>query len=102
MPCPQKVNIPGCFAAYNASFANGFVTGLTQYITGTGANNPQNNSTAHNCVKCGHCKRHCPQHIEIMASLAAATKRMEPFWIRIAFAIMNKLQKSQKQRAAGQ
>ena len=33
MPCPQGINIPGCFAAYNASFAYGRWTGLYQYFT---------------------------------------------------------------------
>ncbi|MDR1147262.1 MAG: aldo/keto reductase, partial [Spirochaetaceae bacterium] len=28
MPCPQNVNIPGCFAAYNASFAFSLIEGL--------------------------------------------------------------------------
>jgi predicted aldo/keto reductase-like oxidoreductase len=77
MPCPSQVNIPGCFAAYNASYATGLVSGLTQYITGTAANTPGGGHTGRRCVKCGKCEQLCPQGIEIMKSLEAATKRLE-------------------------
>jgi predicted aldo/keto reductase-like oxidoreductase len=99
MPCPQNVNIPGCFAAYNASYANGFVTGLTQYITSTAANRGQN-YTARHCVKCGKCERHCPQQIEITKALGAVARRMEPFWFGAAIRIINAVQSSEKPGAA--
>jgi predicted aldo/keto reductase-like oxidoreductase len=35
MPCPKGINIPGCFAAYNTSYAQGFKTGMQQYLTST-------------------------------------------------------------------
>jgi len=80
MPCPQGVNIPGCFAGYNTSYAMGFVAGITQYLTGTGAIQSTNQSRASNCVKCGACGGKCPQNIDIPKSLEAVAKRMEPFW----------------------
>jgi predicted aldo/keto reductase-like oxidoreductase len=80
MPCPKGVNIPGCFAAYNMSYAMGFVPGITQYLTSTGANHPEKQSRPKNCVNCGACEKNCPQHIEISKSLVAVKKRMEPFW----------------------
>ena len=33
MPCPKGINIPGCFAAYNASYAHSWFTGLSQYLS---------------------------------------------------------------------
>ncbi|MDR2802973.1 MAG: aldo/keto reductase, partial [Treponema sp.] len=57
MPCPQNINIPGCIAAYNASFAFSLFEGLKQYITGTGATS----ATPHmagQCIKCRKCERH--------------------------------------------
>jgi predicted aldo/keto reductase-like oxidoreductase len=98
MPCPKQVNIPGIFAAYNASFANGFITGLTQYLTSTGANTPKKSFTARRCVKCGKCESHCPQHIAVTKELAAATKRMEPFWFGLAVGALNRIQTSNKER----
>jgi predicted aldo/keto reductase-like oxidoreductase len=90
MPCPQKVNIPGCFAAYNMSFAAGLVSGLQGYITSTGSTDPNKNTGARNCVKCGKCEARCPQHIKISKELEAVSKKMEPFWVRAAIKVMVK------------
>lgn len=98
MPCPKGVNIPGIFASYNGSYANGFVTGMTQYLTSTGANSPDKNYTAHRCVECGKCESHCPQNIAVMKELKTATKRMEPFWFKPAIRVFNRMQSSDKGR----
>ncbi|MDR1272388.1 MAG: aldo/keto reductase [Clostridiales Family XIII bacterium] len=79
MPCPNRVNIPGCFAAYNASYANGFVTGIQQYMTSTNVLHA-GGSKSSNCVKCGLCEEKCPQHIKISEELTNVQKRLEPFW----------------------
>jgi predicted aldo/keto reductase-like oxidoreductase len=86
MPCPKGVNIPGCFSAYNASYAVGFIEGMKQFITSTAATSPQRASPAL-CVQCGQCEKHCPQHLPIMKNLLAVRKRMEPFWIRMIISI---------------
>lgn len=80
MPCPSKVNIPGVFSAYNASYTLGFVTGITQYLTSTAANHSGRYMGVKNCTECGVCEEKCPQHIPIRACIKAAEKRMEPFW----------------------
>ncbi|MDR0840254.1 MAG: aldo/keto reductase [Christensenellaceae bacterium] len=82
MPCPNKVNIPGCFAAYNMSYAGGFVLGMQQYLTSTGGLDPNNSFGARRCVQCGKCETQCPQHIAITRSLQAVSRRMEPKWVR--------------------
>lgn len=87
LPCPQNVNIPGCFAAYNASYAMGRIVGYTQYITSTAANRPENR-TASRCIGCGSCERQCPQHIAIRGSLKAVEKRLEPFYFKAAMSFM--------------
>ena len=91
MPCPQGVNIPNCFAAYNTSYAVGYVSGLTLYLTSTGVNHPEKNYSGNNCVKCGACEEKCPQHIKIAKSLEIATKRMEPFWLKPILWIVRKV-----------
>ena len=80
MPCPKGVNIPGCFAAYNTRYAMGLIPGYTQYITGTGANHPEKQYRASNCVACKSCEDKCPQSIEISKALLSVKKKMEPFW----------------------
>lgn len=77
MPCPHGVNIPGCFAAYNASFAHGRFTGMQQYFTAS-AIRTGHPRLASNCVGCGACARHCPQRIDIPARLADVRRRLQP------------------------
>jgi len=91
MPCPQNVNIPGCFAAYNTSCAMGFIPGITLYITGTGANYPEKQRRPKNCIKCGACEKQCPQHIEIIRQLEVVERHMEPFWFNPAIWMVQKI-----------
>jgi predicted aldo/keto reductase-like oxidoreductase len=81
MPCPQGVNIPGCFSAYNASFSLGRITGMIRYTNGTAATR-HDHGMASRCIGCGKCERHCPQHIHIPAALQDVEKRMEPFYYK--------------------
>lgn len=90
LPCPANVNIPGCFAAYNTSFSMGMIAGLTQYVTSTGANR-RKHQMAGNCVDCGKCESHCPQHIPIREALKTARKRMEPFYFRAALSVVRRV-----------
>ncbi|MCL2463222.1 MAG: aldo/keto reductase [Defluviitaleaceae bacterium] len=84
MPCPHGVNIPGCFEAYNMSYAMSLFTGLMQYWTSVGVFNSNSSQMASQCEKCGRCERQCPQRIPIMRSLEEVKKRMEPFYSRAA------------------
>ncbi|GHV30461.1 aldo/keto reductase [Bacteroidia bacterium] len=91
MPCPQKVNIPGCFTAYNVSYVTGMFSGFQQYATSTRAMDLQENYKASRCIKCGRCEKQCPQHIPITKSLEQVRKRMEPFWLQFALKLYLKL-----------
>jgi predicted aldo/keto reductase-like oxidoreductase len=86
MPCPRGVNIPGCFAAYNTRYAIGYVAGMQQFVTSTALTSERSGSPSL-CVKCGLCESHCPQHLEIIRSLALVKRQMEPFWLRGAGAV---------------
>ena len=77
MPCPRGINIPGCFSAYNASFAHGWFTGVQQYFTAS-AIRTSNPKLVSNCVHCGACTRHCPQGIDIPARLQDVGRRLTP------------------------
>lgn len=88
MPCPQKINIPACFLAYNSSYAINMIAGLQQHIQSS-------NSTGYagDCIKCGKCEQLCPQKIRIIESLELVTDRMEPFWYRTAVSLFGVFQK---------
>lgn len=77
MPCPRGINIPGCFSAYNASYAYGWLAGVQQYFTASGVRT-ENPRLVSNCVACGKCARRCPQHIDIPARLADVRRRLQP------------------------
>ena len=75
MPCPQKVDIPGTFAAYNRRFVDGKMAATSEYIMCTLLR--KDATSASNCVECGLCEKHCPQHIEIRKELKNARKELE-------------------------
>ena len=91
MPCPHNVNIPGCFMAYNVSYAAGMYCGVQQYLTSTGITDPRINYAAGNCKKCGECEKHCPQHIPIIKSLEKVSGKMESSLVKFALKILRKI-----------
>jgi len=91
LPCPHNVNIPACFTAYNASHIVGKISGFHLYVTSVGLLNPHKNLAASNCKACGACEKKCPQHIAVIKSLKKVSKRMEPFWLRVALNVYMKL-----------
>ena len=92
MPCPKGVNIPGCFAAYNASYAIGWIEGVKEYVINTNAIKAEN-STGYNCAQCGACEKKCPQGIAIMRELRAVGRRLEPLPLRAGFKVAGKVVK---------
>jgi predicted aldo/keto reductase-like oxidoreductase len=87
MPCPQGINIPGCFAAYNTSFAQNFTTGMQQFFTSAAmvSNKPRGPRL---CIECGKCEGHCPQHLPIRRALKQVAARMEPLPVRLALSVV--------------
>jgi hypothetical protein len=77
MPCPAGVDIPGCFALYNARHL--FPKDKNprfQYIGHHGGllNKPSN---AGLCRECGKCEKACPQHLPIPKLLKNVKADME-------------------------
>lgn len=75
MPCPKNVDIPGTFAAYNRKYTEGFKAALMEYFMCTAIR--KDSSAASNCIECGKCEQHCPQHLEIRRELKSARKELE-------------------------
>ena len=75
MPCPKGVMIPSCFAAYNQAFCDGRIHALITYIMTTSLG--ERPGFASQCVKCGKCETHCPQHILIRDELENAAAVLE-------------------------
>lgn len=82
MPCPRNVDIPGTFAAYNRRYTDGRKTAILEYFMCTALR--KDSSAASNCIECGKCEAHCPQHIEIRKELKNARKELEGPLYKIA------------------
>ncbi len=74
-PCPQGVDIPGTFAAYNRWYGEDKAGAFMDYLKCTTFR--KNVSGASNCISCGKCEMHCPQGIEIRKELKAAASTLE-------------------------
>ncbi len=75
MPCPKGVDIPGAFAAYNRLYSEGKFAGMKEHFMCSAAR--QDSTAVYNCIGCGKCETHCPQHIEIRKMLKQAEKELE-------------------------
>lgn len=69
MECPQGVDIPAIFAAYNEYAVDKSLNGLKRAYEQLGET-----KQIHRCVRCGQCAPHCPQGIEIPERLAEIDK----------------------------
>ena len=91
-PCPKGVAIPTCFALYNASYGDSYITALKDYVMCTTIR--KNKSNAGLCVECGRCESHCPQSIHIRDELKNVKKRFETPLYKVGSKIVCKIMKS--------
>jgi hypothetical protein len=82
MPCPKGVDIPGTFHSYNLMYSENKKSGRHNYLMCTAIRKDQ--SSASQCVECGKCEKHCPQHIEIRKELKNARRGLETPIYKIA------------------
>ena len=71
--CPQKINIPGTFEAMNEYILyNNLERAKHSY-----KNAVTEGGKASDCIQCGACEAHCPQHIGIIETLEKAAATLE-------------------------
>ena len=71
--CPMSINIPGVFRAVNANIMfNNLERAKDRYRDAT-----EHGGKASDCIQCGQCMEHCPQHIEIIDTLQQAAQLLE-------------------------
>ena len=75
MPCPKGVDIPGTFRCYNAMYSEGKKSGRRDYLQCTAFR--KDTASASQCISCGKCEQHCPQHIRIREELKNAAAELE-------------------------
>ena len=91
MPCPHGVDIPGTFHFYNLLYMEdkGKAAGRFEYAQVVGLRKDPNFATQ--CVGCGKCEMHCPQHLPIREKLKEADKALRPLPYKIGINIARKV-----------
>ena len=87
-PCPQGVDIPGAFRCYNEMYMESRSGGRFEYAQVVGMRKKP--AFASQCIACGKCERHCPQHIRIIDELKKADKALRPLPYKIDISIARK------------
>ena len=88
MPCPQGVDIPGLFHAYNTMFIEGRSQGRMQYAQTVSLSKTP--VFASQCIGCGKCEKHCPQNIPIREKLKEADRAVRPLPYKIGIDVARK------------
>ena len=88
MPCPMGVDIPGTFRCYNEMYTERKSAGRVEYAQVIGLR--EKSAFATQCIGCGKCEQHCPQHIAIREELKKADKALRPFPYKIGIEVTRK------------
>ena len=89
MPCPHGVDIPETFLCYNKMYSENKTEGRFEYARNIGVRKIPGFATQ--CVGCGACEKHCPQHIPIREKLKEADKALRPLPYKVITAVARKL-----------
>ena len=89
MPCPKGVDIPGNFHYWNLMYIEKKKSGARfEYARDIGLRKEK--GFASQCIGCGKCEQHCPQHIQIREMLKAADKDLRPLPYKLGIAAARK------------
>lgn len=96
MPCPKGVDIPGNFYYYNLMYAEEKNSARFNFAQSMALR--EEPCFASQCVECGKCEQHCPQHIAIREKLKEADKALRPLHFKVGMAVARKfiLRKAKK------
>ncbi len=91
MPCPQGVDIPGNFHYYNLMYMEDNKKGEARFEFARGMGVRKDPGFASQCIGCGKCEKHCPQHIPIREKLKEADRDLRPLPYKIGISIARKI-----------
>ncbi len=90
MPCPKGVDIPGTFYYYNLMYLeNSKSRARFEYARNVGLRGEP--GFASQCIGCGKCEAHCPQHLPIREKLKEADRDLRPLAYKIGISIGRKV-----------
>ena len=88
MPCPKGVDIPGTFYYYNEMYTEKKSSARFNYAQNVGIR--KDSAFASQCVQCGKCEQHCPQHLNIREELKNADKALRPLPFKVGINVARK------------
>ena len=91
MPCPQGVDIPGNFHYYNLMYMEDEKKSAVRFEFARGMGLRKSPAFASQCIGCGKCEKHCPQHLPIREKLKEADKDLRPGLYKIGINIARKI-----------
>lgn len=86
MPCPKGIDIPTAFRCYNQMYTEHKSSGRFEYLQCLAYN--KDRADIKECVECGKCESHCPQHLEIRKELKNARKALQPLHYNLLTKLM--------------
>ena len=89
MPCPKGVDIPGNFYYYNLMYMEEKSSARFGFAQNMGLRKEP--GFASQCVGCGQCEKHCPQHINIREKLKEADRELRPLLYKIGIHTARKI-----------
>ena len=89
MPCPKGVDIPGNFYYYNLMYMEKKASARFEFAQVMGVRKEP--GFASQCVGCGKCEKHCPQHLPIREKLKEADKALRPVPYKIGINVARKI-----------
>ena len=88
MPCPKGVDIPGNFHYYNLMYMEKKSSARFEFAQVMGMRKEP--GFAAQCVGCGKCEQHCPQHLPIREYLKTADRALRPLPYKIGIEVARK------------
>ena len=89
MPCPKGVDIPGNFYYYSLMYMEKKASARFEFAQAMGVRKEP--GFASQCVGCGKCEKHCPQHLPIREKLKEADKALRPVPYKIGINVARKI-----------
>ncbi len=89
MPCPKGVDIPGIFHYYNLMYIDKKSSARFEFAQNMGLRKEVGFATQ--CINCGKCEQHCPQHLKIRDLLKEADKALRPLPYKVGINIVRKV-----------
>ena len=89
MPCPKGVDIPGNFHYYNLMYMEKKSSARKEFARNMGLRKEPGFATQ--CVGCGLCEKHCPQHLPIRQKLKEADRDLRPLPYKIGIQVARKI-----------